>query len=87
MKCIYRVQKNSPVRRSFNVNSNCTVVLTFMALVYALKLIDCFKFLKGSLSKLSPLSIFVFAVVVVVCKSYIKIKEISITIYSRFPGG
>lgn len=52
--------------------------MTFMALVYALKLIDCFRFLKGSLSKLSPLSIFVFAVVVVVfsCKSYVKIKEI-----------
>ena len=64
--------------------------MTFMALVYALKLIDCFRFLKGSLSKLSPLSIFVFAVVVVVvfsCKSYVKIKEISIKIYSRFPGG
>ena len=62
--------------------------MTFMALVYALKLIDCFRFLKGSLSKLSPLSIFVFAVVVVFsCKSYVKIKEISIKIYSRFPGG
>lgn len=63
--------------------------MTFMALVYALKLIDFFRFLKGSLSKLSPLSIFVFAVVVVVfsCKSYVKIKEISIKIYSRFPGG
>ena len=62
--------------------------MTFTALVYALKLIDCFRFLKGSLSKLSLLSIFVFAVVVVVfsCKSYVKIKEISIKIYSRFPG-
>ena len=62
--------------------------MTFMALTYALGLIDCFRFLKGSLSKLSPLSIVVFAVVVVVfsCKSYVKIKEISIKIYSRFPG-
>ena len=62
--------------------------MTFMALVYALGLIDCFRVLKGSLSKLSPMSIVVFAVVVVVfsCKSYVKIKEISIKIYSRFPG-
>ena len=60
--------------------------MTFMALVY-LGLIDCFRFLKGSLSKLSPLSIFVLAVVVVFSsKSYVKIKEISIKIYSRFPG-
>ena len=61
--------------------------MTFMALAYDLGLIDCFRFLKGSLSKLSPLSIVVFAVVVVFsCKSYVKIKEISIKIYSRFPG-
>ena len=44
--------------------------MTFMALAYALGFIDCFRFLKGSLSKLSPLSIVVFAVVVVFsCKS------------------
>ena len=61
--------------------------MTFMALVYALGLIDCFRVLKASLSKLSPLSIVVFAVVVVFsCKSYVKIKEISIKIYSSFPG-
>ena len=61
--------------------------MTFMALTYALGLIDCFRFLKGSLSKLSPLPIVVFAVVVVFsCKSYVKIKEISIKIFSRFPG-
>ena len=60
--------------------------MTFMALVY-LGLIDCFRFLKGSLSKLSSLSNVVFAVFVFFsCKPYVKIKEILIKIYSRFPG-
>ena len=58
----------------------------FYGIGLCLRVDRLFRFLKGSLSKLSPLSVVVFAVVVFSCKSYVKIKEISIKIYSRFPG-